>query len=233
MNSADVGFEPLHPDLVPYFTGSDDLPMLRHPLVYSVPHAPHWNQLVNKQYITKQERISGLLEQGEWKSYIWMHERPYRLDAFLTVQDRLTSEEYWELLGSIWIDSENIQQSYDQWDQLLSATTGGSMAMMTPEEQTAFAALPDAIVVYQGHTSNRDDGWSWTTHRGIAVWFARRFARLENDEPMLTSAVVDKSDALAYFLRRNEYELLIDPQTAKLEMLTTIALDMEDDCDDK
>ena len=72
-------------------------------------------------------------------------------------------------------------------------------------------SLPDKILVYQGRTETNDDGWSWTTKRDTAVWFANRFARFDKDRPWLTIGTVDKANVKAYLLARNEFEILVDP----------------------
>jgi hypothetical protein len=82
---------------------------------------------------------------------------------------------------------------------------------MDEDERLALAKMPTEFTVYQGCTDERDDGWSWTTIEETARWFARRFADLEHANPVLRVARVKLNDVTAYFTRRNESEILIDP----------------------
>ena len=81
--------------------------------------------------------------------------------------------------------------------------------------QLALAALPEQVEIFQGHTHRRDDGWSWTTERAVAVWFAHRFALLEGARPRLSRAFVSRSNVTAYLLSRGESEVLVPPECVK------------------
>jgi len=201
--------EDLHPDLQDYLEeGGRFGPMLRHPLVYSMMHAPQLNAMVNKQYLAKLEAVAEALTENEWHSYIFLHERPYRIGAFTNVSGHMSDSDYWELLATIWVDSENIRQSPHAWEELLGADRPGREAMMLPDEREAFDALPDVIDVHQGHTTTAHDGWSWTTDKAVAEWFARRFIE-DGEQPVVTSGKVRKDRVIAYLLRRNESEILV------------------------
>ena len=193
------------------FMHDDGWVSLKHPLVYSIMHNPMFNRMVNVQFKHKKKALAQAELDGDWATYIWLHERPYRSGALAAIADRLDGPTYWELLASVWIDSENIVQMRDQWDELLADTREGREFMMSDDERAALAALPELITVYQGHTDERDDGWSWTTDRDIAEWFAGRFANLEGGEPRMTIGNVARRSVVAYLLRRNEYEVLVNP----------------------
>ena len=79
--------------------------------------------------------------------------------------------------------------------------------IMSKSELWDFAQLPDRVVIYRGCTDENEGGWSWTTRREIARGFATRFGQ---DGHMLR-ATVKKSNIIAYFNRRDEYEVFIDP----------------------
>jgi len=69
--------------------------------------------------------------------------------------------------------------------------------------------LPAWIPVFQGHTNESHDGWSWTTNKSTAEWFAQRFADFEDATPVVTSGTVRRCDVLAFFTRRGENEILV------------------------
>lgn len=204
--------EDLHDDLAPWIEQGDTFPMLRHPLVYSVPYFPGMNHHLNRLYEHKTSSLTRASESGDWDTYVFLHERPWRISAFVTIQDRIDDSTYWQLLSSIWTDSENIRQNPEVWEALLGSDRPRRANLMNPTEQLALDALPETITVYQGHTDERSDGWSWTTDREVAIWFANRFAGMERAEPRVTTATVPKDAVLAYLLGRNEQEILVSPE---------------------
>lgn len=181
---------------------------IKHPLVYSVMHFPALNKRCNAQLRSKKELLIQAEAEGDWHHYVFLHERPYRVQGFMAVMYKMSDTMYWDLLGEIWIDSENIRQNPRVWQTLMGSKRHGRHAMMSAEELADLAAMPAVIPVYQGHTSRRHDGWSWTTDRTKAEWFAHRFASMEGDPPALTSGTVNKADVITYFARRGESEIV-------------------------
>ena len=213
----------LHPDLAAFLEeGGRFGPCLRHPLVYSIMHMPQLNGIMNKQYENKLKALAEAVAEGEWHTVLFLHERPYRVGAFVANEHQFTDREYWKLLGQIWIDSENIRQNVRTWQKLLASDRGDRAEIMNAEERADLAAMPAWITVYQGHTDKADDGWSWTTNRDTAVWFAKRFGDFEDAKPMLTSGTVRRKDVLAYFARRNESEILVPRRFVKSKERTVV-----------
>jgi hypothetical protein len=107
---------------------------------------------------------------------------------------------------------------------------------MSEEERKAFEALPDPVQVFRGfHRDGGERGFSWTTDREMAEWFAQVFNRgpkwyrrpgSEPDAPLLwgdpggvprvASGTVAKRDVLAYLLEREESEVLTLPEQVML-----------------
>ncbi len=185
--------------------------MMRHPLLYSVPYIPALNRILNIQFLAKKSAIVEAEATNNWTRFLILHERPWRGEAFASIAKRLTDTEYWTELSWLWQDSENIPENPDLWDRLLRSTRPEREQMMSADERAALAALPEELVIYQGHTSVREDGWSYTTQRSVAEWFARRFSDLESGAPIVTTASVSKENVVAYLLGRGEYEILTDP----------------------
>ena len=221
--------EPLHPDLAPYLVNDGQMgwSMLKHPLVYAVPYTPQMAYQYNKQYLAKQRSLDVAHKASDWGLVLALHERPYRIDAFTEITHLMTDREYWEALAWLWTDSENIRETADVWEEMILSDRPEREAMMTEEEAVALAAMPEEILVYQGHTSERSDGLSWTVRENIALWFARRFALLESDQPAVTYGRAYKRDVIAYFMGRNEYEVLLLPE--HVEVITTHTYDHPDD----
>lgn len=204
--------EDLDPELEEWLEPSSTFGLLlKHPLVYAIPYHKQMNQYVNQQYRIKKKAIELATRDNDWYTVLFLHERPYRLDAFRDIEDQLDNIQYWSLLADIWTDSENIRENYYEWEDMLTSERAGREHMMDVDEQEALADLPDIVTVYQGHTDQRDDGWSWTTDLRVAERFARRFATLEEALPLVSEATVAKSNITAYLLGRSEHEVIVDP----------------------
>lgn len=216
--------EELDPELADYLEEVGQFgPCIRHPLVYSMVHFPQQNAWVNNQLRGKKRLVAQAEAEGEWHSYIYLHERPYRVDAFVSMMNRMSDTQYWHNLASIWMDSENIRQNPQVWQRLLRSKRPGRMAIMDDEEREALEAMPGLIPVYQGHTAKRHDGWSWTTDRAKAEWFAQRFSDFEDSPPVLTEGVVLKRLVIAYFTGRGESEIVADRRNVKERKSTQLA----------
>jgi hypothetical protein len=210
--------EELDPDLEYYVDESNGFPVLRHPLVYAVPYMSSMNALYNRQYLGKKDQLADASDTGDWHGYVYLHERPYRLDALLEISDEVDDATFWSLLSGIWMDSENIPQNQELWNEIFDSGRAGMENMMKNDEREALAALPQKIKIYQGHTGDRDDGWSWTTDKSVALWFAQRFSELEGSDAQVTEATADKNDVLAYLLGRGESEILVSPEDVVIDV---------------
>jgi hypothetical protein len=121
--------EPLHPDLVPYMERSKgEWEMLRHPLVYQVPFRS--NGSANAQYAQKLKAVKEALGSWNYSQYVFLHERPYRVEAFKKIEKQLGIVNYWQLLTQVWIDTENQYAYLKDWKKLLSADRGDRNDMM-------------------------------------------------------------------------------------------------------
>jgi hypothetical protein len=181
-------------------------PMLRHPLIYYVPYSPMFNALINKQYTYKKESLEKSLKNKNYSSYVFIHERPYRFNAFKKIQNLLTDEEYWDLLNNIWTDSENIWQNIKEWKILLSNRPKTKHLFMSADDKKAFNKLPDTITVYRGYVPRKNkSGLSYTIDKQRAEWFAKRFHK----NGKVIEKVVKKSEVFGYTNARGEQEIII------------------------
>jgi hypothetical protein len=188
-----------HPELGEYIS---------HPLVHMVGYVDY--ELANRQYESKSLALDKALESKSWSSYIYLHERPYRLDALLDIADEMSDKEYWEKLSDVWMDSENIWQNIHDWIAAWNQRTTSRELVMTKQEREEFDAMPEQITVYRGALSDKNKhGMSWTIYKDKAEWFSTRFAG-DGDIPVVIERVVNKSEILAYFTRRGENEVVLD-----------------------
>lgn len=197
--------EPLHPDLLPYLEDGVLGKQLRHPLIYQV---PLWaNGHANAYYLQKKKDLDQAIADKNYKRIVWLHERPYRLDAFIEIADRLSDEQYWSLLGSIWTDTENAWQNLEAWKELFSSIRPKRQYLMDWDEQLALSSLADTVKVYRGCQKGiNEDGISWTLKRDKAEWFANRFSK----DGIVIEKEISKSDIIAVFTGRNEFEVIYE-----------------------
>ena len=198
--------EDLHKDLQPYIEEGSFFPMLRHPLIFSVPYTPVMNALINMQYKQKKQLESKYLKAKNYSSYVWLHERPYRIQAFLNVREKLKDKDYWETLGDIWRDSENIWQNKMLWLALLSVDRKQKEYFMNEEDRRFLKLLPKEIIIYRGYIKNKNkSGYSYTLNKEKAKWFANRFG----NNGLVETRTINKSDVFAYTNQRGENEIII------------------------
>jgi len=202
----------LLPELKYYYEDGDGdrFPMLRHPLIYAVPYFEGNEEMYNDQYLAKKEYVDRLYEECEYHSYIYSHERPYRLLAFNKICDFLEDRQYWELMSSVWSDSENIWAYQKCWEELIiSGDRTEESYFMDEMERDFYKKLPDSFEIFRGFNGMGSEfGLSWTLNRSKAEWFARRF---NSEGAMLASTLIEKKETFAYLSGRNEDEIIIYP----------------------
>jgi hypothetical protein len=197
--------ETLHENLARYAYDG----MVRHPLVITAltKDASHINAIYEQQRTARSKARAN----GDWEEYVFLHTRPYRLDALVAATKYGLKEkpsEFWELLGRVWIDTENAHQHPKKWRQLWTETTEGRRACMSDEDLRIFDSLPEQIEVWRGTSHKRGHaGLSWTRDREMAVFFARRLC-YGSRVPLLAKGIVNKIDVLAYFGERDEQEIV-------------------------
>lgn len=203
--------EDLLPELQRYLEQEPKLGLiLRHPLVYSVPHTAQLNAFVNWQFLHRKKKIQEARANRQWGRILALHERPYRPEALRQLAPELDDLDYWSFVGEIWRDTENSWQCRNVWIQLFKTQRAGRENMMDAEERQILAALPDSLTVWRGISRQEHaQGFSWTLSRSRAHWFACRF-RARNAEVL--EGRIAKKDVLAYFKGRGEDEILALPE---------------------
>src|SRR5947199_9877713 len=95
--------------------------------------APSWQSALRKNIRVKQKTVNVALLKGhgiwegegywsdreikadavealairDWWGYVWCYKTPWRLDAFLTIENHMSDPAYWSLLGHVWLDCED------------------------------------------------------------------------------------------------------------------------------
>jgi hypothetical protein len=179
---------------------------------------PSGVDFINGQLKWKRSGLREAEAKRDWHTFIYLHERPFRIDALLTVIDKIGINRAWHLVADVWGDTESASADWDAWDNLWSRAfwpdgrrKSTSLRLMSASERRTFAALPDIVRAWRG--CNDEDavtGFSWTLDRSMAEWFAHRFASADRP-PILAELNIPKDFILAYFEGRNESEVVVHP----------------------
>ena len=208
---------------------------LKHPLVYSIFHHPIKNAHVNQYFQYKKRAVAEARNSQEWTKYIYLHERPYRVDAFSSIEENLSDEQYWELLETVWTDSENIYQNYEMWLGLLESERPERILMTTEEFRSALTmptgegGFAGELTIFRGYQEDPEyydrpgmEGLSWTLNIEKAVWFARRL-QFGGRTPMLATAKVQRDDIIAFIMSREESEIIANPEHLIIEKVQDLS----------
>jgi hypothetical protein len=214
-------FEELDPELRPYVRYWPRPPfgkVLDHPLLRVNDLDAYFKdgrsnaELFNRRYRDKRAQLTAAIESRNWHSYVFLHERPYRLQAILdTIHDyEIAERDLWPLVAEVWRDNENIHQCLAKWRKLWSLSSPCRKLVMSNYERRKLAQLPAILTIWRGVSRRKAvHGLSWTLDRKKAEWFARQRSR---GAGLLVHGRVRKRDVLAYFSRRNEREIVVFPQ---------------------
>jgi hypothetical protein len=209
--------EPLDPELALCVT--EGAGMIAHPLYHSTPLS---NAYANHFFRERKKVAEKALLEENWLKYILAHERPYQMGVLLDVRSKMTDEGYWEAVAYLWTSSENLWQYKKEFAKLFTIRPG-SLTMMDEKERAAYDALPKVVTIYRGYDrKSNQKGWSWTTDKDKAIWFAQRFAMLDDRKPCLASGTCGKEVIVAYFLGRNESEIVVDPKKITIRRATEL-----------
>jgi hypothetical protein len=196
-----------HPDLQTYFDGK----MLDHPLLRQLSPNPKY---ANEMYNYKKAEIDVAIQNKDWHSFVFLHERPYRVMALktLTKKHKVALDRLWPLIGHVWSDTEFPMDHADFWRKIWASTCPHRKTVMSIEDRLSFDKMPKKIVVWRGvNDSEAIPGFSWSLQPRTAAFFARRFSHVTG-EPLLAQGVLKKHHAVAYFGGRKEAEVVTLPE---------------------
>lgn len=211
--------EELEPELARHLQEGPLGTMIHHRLVIEISYHSQFNRMYNQQFRKKTEVIRKASETGDWVKYVFLHERPYRLEAFMEIEEHVPDDHYWSLVHSIWIDTENAGQNLMEWLDIWHADRPGREGGMSDQEREHLAQLPPMVEVWRGARRSDHLALSWSLNKKKAMWFARRFAK-KGERLFLMRGLVKKEDILAVILGRNEWEVVSD----KVKVTTTTYL---------
>ena len=142
-----------------------------------------------------------------------MVHQPYRLVFLAYTGEHLSDREFAKLLHFSWFRSMPL--SYDEGiephDMIEMFQRANAEYLMSPEERSILAQLPDEAVIYRGLTDKNAfhvSGMSWTLEEESAA----RFARRGEFTGKVYRAKIRKEEILALFLKGDEIEIIVDPK---------------------
>jgi hypothetical protein len=206
----------LNPDLVPYvrvwtserITLAHPLCLVEDPLTMPAPR-------INRGYAALSKQAKEKREARDWSSYIWTHERPFRLYALLSIEPELSDVQYWQLLSEVWRYSENIYENLRQWVTALSSSRPERQEFMSTEDRACFEALPPTVTIYRGYRPNiNHKGLSWSLSKEVAQRLSKNVVppgtdlKLSREGGKVRQKTISKTKALAYLNGRGEQEVI-------------------------
>jgi len=147
----------------------------------------------------------------DWDTYVFTHERPYRVSVlYELVRNNLIKPRLYpklnKLVLDVWTDTEFPHQSYNEWQRIFEycLLTGLNNAL-DDEERKARNNLPNTLKIYRGVRSDEPKpGFSWTTSRKTAEWFAKRFS----SKGKVVTRVASKNELVGPLMGRGENEMI-------------------------
>lgn len=92
--------------------------------------------------------------------------------------------------------------------------------IMDEDEYNAYKELPDVIDIYRGGFLDEKEsgiyGLSWTTDYEVAEFFNDRHKFTKDGGTVIYHTAISKKDVLAYFLQRDEFEIIADVKDAEI-----------------
>lgn len=167
-----------------------------------------------KGYNTWKEKWFALFRKTETVRKLYSYVRnPYKLTFIQLALPYLTRKTFSELLSDAWVMEENPSMDANVKPKEVIKWFRECIPdkLMTEDELKVYNSLEDSFTIYRGVAVGRNpNGLSWTKNKNTATWFAHRFDNHSDSKGYVQSAIVSKTDVLAYFNSRNEDELVID-----------------------
>jgi hypothetical protein len=147
-------------------------------------------------------------ERRKWERWLGVVRPEFRYAALLSVRHEMPQVEFLQLAGHLWNSPE---VPIVLCDFLLECFVGLEdtrpvWGLMIEEEITEFIGFRDRLSVYRSHNESNLCSLSWTTSLDWALEHKSMMSY-----PLLSQAIVRKSDCLAFFNRRCRAELIVDP----------------------
>ena len=161
----------------------------------------------------RQENIRQIKEARTPHEISFMVTKSYSLAFLKYVAPHLSIKDLSEMLSDVWVRTESPNNDPNMSkNRLLSLFKKAEPKfLMNEDEYDEFQALDNTVTVYRGvtsHNAKNVKALSWTLSYDTADWFAHRFG----EDGTVYEAQIDRRHIYAYFNRRNEHEVIVDPK---------------------
>lgn len=139
--------------------------------------------------------------------------KPYLLTFLDLAKPNLSRKVFSEMLGDAWVRSEYANEdACVNTRKLLSwFQQADPKFLMDKFEFETLESMPNVVTIYRGVTpynENNVKALSWTADPNTAKWFANRF----DQKGTVWKAQIAKENIYAYFERRGEHEVIVNPE---------------------
>ncbi len=139
-----------------------------------------------------------------------------KMQKFIDYVDNFKKDkDYWEQLSAVYQGMSNSYKLQEEIKQLFQAKRPEKESLMTAEELKQLSKLPDNITIYRGMSIVEKNsgvyGISWSLDEKIAEKFAEAFPHnydTKGLEMTVEKKTINKKDVVAYFIGRNESEII-------------------------
>jgi hypothetical protein len=108
-------------------------------------------------------------------------------------RSHLSDDQLFTILRDEWTSFHNISDNLEELGEVFPLY-GPVRAMMTPEENAAYDALPNTLTAHRGCDAGWLEGLCWSLNKKVANWFAF-YPLTQAEEPTLMTARVEKSSS--------------------------------------
>jgi len=127
----------------------------------------------------------------------------------------LKGDMFWYALKETYSTCDNLYGFKDNIKQAFSSEEPSREKLMSKKEQKYLSTLPENLTIYRGMTvqefESGDFGVSWTLRKDVAEFFAYKYCRNQATAhlpKMVHELPIKKSDIIAYFGERKEFEVI-------------------------
>lgn len=161
----------------------------------------------------QEEKIRQINEAPTPHEISFMVTKSYSLAFLKYAVPHLSRKDLSKMLADVWVRTESPNNDPNMSkNRLLSLFKKVEpQFLMDEDEYEEFQALEDTVTVYRGvtsHNAKNVKALSWTLNYDTADWFAHRFG----EDGTVYEAQIDRRHIYAYFNRRNEHEVIVDPK---------------------
>lgn len=161
--------------------------------------------LYNKPYRVRRELAQKYLKEENFDSFIFIHERPFRLEALVEVLFSIKKEDLFRIVEYVWTDSEDPCVNLEVWKYIFNYCE--ELGVLEDSKRD----LPEKFTIYRGTRAGIEDiGISWTLDASVAKMFSERFyTKRTNKQPIVKVKEVKKEDIFLFTDARGEKEVIL------------------------